>query len=223
MNHFLAIFSHESRKFFGNDKAVFVVYGVLILLWSGLFVSSVRENSQVLAPMWLMTFSVIAVTNFAQSVFISERSSGAWEVVLSAGFSRSALVVAKVSFVALGAVVMGLSCLGVGWLGLLLFSPYSADADNLMAAVSVALYCCTALFNALFSALLTVYLPNPRLVHFVNFAVIALIMAVYYAFAAIYALSSWYLAGLLVLLSLILVPLVVRGFESERIVRPVNL
>ena len=111
----LAVMLHkEWRCFLGSDRSMFVLYGVTVLMWSVLFVGAGAEGSAHTLAVWLLPFSVIVVSTFAQTVFVAERLTGAVEILLTSGLSRGSILGGKMLFVWLVAMVIGLLCMALG-------------------------------------------------------------------------------------------------------------
>ncbi len=215
----------EFLSLLGSDRSILLLYGFVVFLWSFLFVGAGVDRSAGGTSIWLLPFSVIVVSNFSQGVFVSERLTGAIEILLICGLSRRTIMSGKMLFVWAMAVVMGLACMGLG----VLWATLAAAVEAVMPISSplspeyLVLFASAAAFNTSFVALLSIYLPNPRMSHLVNFLAVAAIMSVYFPCAPRLVAAEYVLSGVLVLCAVIAAAGVFRGAAGERIARPVNL
>jgi ABC-type Na+ efflux pump permease subunit len=213
----------EWLNFARSDKSVFFVYFILIAGW-GMLIASSGNGTSISASLWLVFFSVIIAANFASTVFVAERMTGSLEIFLTAGVTRGAIVYGKIAFVATMTIVIGALCALVG----AIMRPLIAGSDHAFQcnadAVSYAvLYIAATLFNAASSACFSVWMPNPRLLHFINLLILAVIMSLYFAISNHFHLPLHAVSGLLLLTSIVFLALARRAFDSERIIKPVIL
>jgi hypothetical protein len=83
------------------------------------------------------------------------------------------------------------------------------------------LYIAATAFNTASSACFSVWLPNPRLLHFVNLLILAAVMSAYTALSAMVSLPLHAVSALLFVTAVVFLILARRAFESERITKPV--
>lgn len=224
MSDLLTVLRKEWRCFLGSDRSVLALYAVIVLLWSMLFAGVGAESSPHAVTIWLLPFSVIVVSNFAQSVFVAERLTGSIEIFLTCGVSRGAILGGKMLFVWLLAVVTGSVCmlLGTVWSSLLV-SGGAVEYAWQLRGPHVALFAAGAAFNTAVVALLSMLLPNPRMSHFVNFLAIAAVLAVYYPLVPPDSGGEWILAGVLMAMAVVVAVAVFVVARGERLARGVNL
>lgn len=215
----------EFLSLLGSDRSILLLYGFVVFLWSFLFVGAGVEQSPGGTSIWLLPFSVIVVSNFSQGVFVSERLTGAVEILLTCGLSRPVIMTGKMVFVWAMAVVMGLACMGLGcaWAAVATAVDTGAPYSVPFSAGYLVLFSSAAAFNTALVALLSIYLPNPRMSHLVNFLAVAAIMSVYFPFASRLPASEYVLSAILVVCAAVAIMGVFRGAAGERIARPVNL
>jgi len=222
MNQIMLMFGKEWLNFLRGDRSVFIIYLILVAGW-GALLASMNTGGPTTAPLWIVFFSVIIGANFSSTVFVLERMSGSLEILLTSGISRSAILYGKMLFVIVMTIAIGAVCVACA----LLVRPFFTGPDKTPAEYLTWPYCVlyvsATLLNAAGSAYFSVWLPNPRLLHFINLLLVGFIMTGYMAISFIHPLSLYFVAGLLGLLSVLFAVLAKREFESERIIKPVVL
>ena len=144
-------------------------------------------------------------------------------ILLTSGMSRSAILYGKMLFVTVMTTAIGAACLACALLLRPVFNGLG-DVPRLHFEWSYCtLYLGATLLNAASSAYFSVWLPNPRLLHFINLFLLGFIMTGYVAVSFVHPFSIYFIAGLLALLSVLFTFLARREFESERIIKPVVL
>lgn len=224
MNGLPAVLRKEWLSFLGGERSMFVVYGVIVLLWSLLFAGTGVAGAPETTVLWLLPFSVIVVSNFSQSAFVAERVNGAIEILLTCGLGRRTIVLAKMVFVAALALAMGCACMGLGSLW-----AWLADMNGMIARAAypgwqdLAVFVAAVVLNSALSALFSVALPNPRMTHFAIFFLMAAVLAVYYPLAGLSTASVWLLAAGLAVAALAVTSGALHAAGGERISRTVGL
>jgi hypothetical protein len=206
-----------------SDRGMLVVQLVLVLLWSFIFAGTASPSPLALLPLWLLPFSVVVATNFAQSVFVAERVNGAVEVLLTCGLSRQAIVLGKFLFVWAASCVLGFACLGLSSIWVALGPELLGMHGPTVGAEGFLLFAAAAFFNAGLGAFLAIELPNPRMVHFVDFLAMAALLAAYYTVRTAVPVPSLLLTFCLLVLGAVSLALALLSSRGERIARPVNL
>ncbi|MBN1128336.1 MAG: ABC transporter permease subunit [Chitinispirillaceae bacterium] len=214
--------SKEWLNFTRSDRSVFFVYFILVVGW-GMLIASTDGADGVSAPLWLTFFSVIIAANFSSTVFVAERMTGSLEILLTSGLSRSAILYGKVVFVIIMTLAIGALCGMVGLLFRPLISPGSPLALNGAAVPYVTLYVAATVFNAASGACFSVWLPNPRLLHFINLFILALVMSAFLAISHFFTLPLHGVSAFLLATGMVFMALARRAFDSERILKPVVL
>ena len=187
------VFCKECRSFIGSERGLLFVYAVLIAGWSLLPLAGGIEQTGSLS--WLL-FSVIISSNFAGPVFVSERLSGAMEVLLTSGLSRSSVLWGKLLFVvgisfAAGACSFALSLVWLNFMG-----EYHGLQTGYLLHIA-ALYCAGAVMNSACTAWLSVRLRSPRTVPLTGILLTAIPAALWYVFAGMQGLPEWILVAAL--------------------------
>jgi hypothetical protein len=221
VNPVILIFRKEWLNFCRSDRSVFIVYLFLVAGW-GMLIATTEGQSAASAALWLTFFSVIIAANFSSMVFVSERMTGSLEILLTSGLPRGAILYGKVAFVATMTLAIGGLCALVG----AVIRPVAGAAHGPAlpdgAVVShVVLYFAATVFNAASSACFSVWLPNPRLLHFVNLLLLAAVMSAYTALSSLYSLPLHVVSAFLLVIGAVFLALGRRAFESERITKPV--
>lgn len=221
-----SVMLREWRHVAGSDRAMFFLYAFLVALWSLLFVGSAAGGGDGAYLVWLVTFSVVVVSNFATGTFMHERLNGALEIALTSGFSRNTIYYGKSFFVTVISFALGGLCLLLAHFWPDILPPELDSGTDIGTSASLlgpVIFFCACYMNAMSAALFSVILPNPRFVFFLNFLISAVIVAVFLA-----AQTFWNVAPTALVLSL-LVPGIAfmemgrRFFDGERVVRPVAL
>jgi len=222
MNQIMLMFGKEWLNFLRGDRSVYIIYLILVAGW-GALLASMNTGGPTTAPLWIVFFSVIIGANFSSTVFVLERMSGSLEILLTSGISRSAILYGKMLFVIVMTIVIGAACVACARLVRPFFTGPTQAPVEFITWHYCALYVSATLLNAAGSAYFSVWLPNPRLLHFINLLLVGFIMTGYMAISFIHPVSLYSVAGLLGLLGVLFAVLAKREFESERIVKPVVL
>ncbi len=218
MSGIRTILQKEMRSFIGSDKGVFVVYAIIIVAWSFMFISG---TGGVAGQFWLVFFSVIITANFSNSVFISERMSGSLEVLITSGLTRNAILFGKMLFIILMTVAIGFSCAVLARLWVAIIPDYSEV--RLLGPTEIFLFLSATFLNTSSSAYFSVRLSSPRLLHFINLFILGAIVAFYSVISALYFLHPGWLVLALFLLAGSFTLLAKREFSGERIIQPIIL
>ena len=217
MKGLLTVVKKEWMCFIGGDRGIFLLYGILILTWSFLLASG-DDSTMRTGPLWLVFFSVVIAANFSNTVFISERITGALEILITSGLSRNAILFGKMAFIMGMSLMVGGACmlLGMLWCVLLFDTGYSflTISDYLIFAAS-------AFVNVSSSAFLSVRMANPRLLHFTNLFLLGGIVFVYTILSHFYPVPVGALLLVLSGFGSVCTILAQREFSSERILQPV--
>jgi len=223
MNHgTLVILKKEWMGFIGGERSAFLVYGILIVAWSLVFLTSGSESMNI-GPLWVAFFSVLVSANFCNSVFIAERISGALEILITSGLSRDAVLYGKMVFTIVMTTVIGACCAMIAIGGSLLIPETVASVHQVISLSSVLLYLTATFVNAASSAYFSVRLSSPRLLYFVNLFLMGLIMTLYTVLNTYFAVPLILFAVLLTGLGVLFTWSARREFRSERIVQPVSM
>ncbi|NLG19182.1 MAG: ABC transporter permease subunit [Fibrobacter sp.] len=220
MKSVINVLRKEWLCFKGSDKGVFGLYLILILSWSLLLGTGGQETGIKTGPLWLIFFSVVVAANFSNTVFISERVTGSLEILITSGLSRNSILYGKMLFVSVMSIVIGGICLALGLLwSELIFKTGGGHADS----VDFLIYACSVFVNVSNSAYLSVRIANPRLIHFANMFILAVIIFSYMALSSYFPVPPVYLILVLLFLGTVFTLLARREFNSERILQPVIL
>lgn len=208
----------EFRFFTGSDRGAFLLYLFLVLSWSTMLIVPPGGTVQA-GSFWLVFFSVIISANFANTVFIAERSNGIIEILITSGITRKELLFGKMFFVIGMSSGIGLVCWGISIvLRSTIFketAPQIQLSDGILYVLSVALVTAS-------SAYLSLRMSNPRLLHIVNIFMIGIIIAIYVTASNYFTIPSLVLPLCLIILAMCFTIAAVRLFESEKIIQPVS-
>jgi ABC-type transport system involved in multi-copper enzyme maturation permease subunit len=212
MKKLKAILEKEWLNFKGSERGVFLIYCLLVLLWSVFPLNSELGSG----PMWWLFFSVIISGTFSNSVFVSERLNGTMEIMLTSGFSRDTVFFGKIAFVLMMTIISGALCsaLSMVWLSLA-----GQEALSLKTARDAFFFCAGSLMNVTFGAWMSLRLQSPRIIPFMTLMLMAVIVA------AFYALSSrlWVLGGILITSGWVFGMFARKEFHGEKVIQPIQL
>jgi ABC-type Na+ efflux pump permease subunit len=218
MQSIKSIIIKEWKCFVGSDRGLFFFYGILLVSWS-MFLALREQPVEMSAPWWLIFFSVVVTANFSNTVFISERINGSLEILISSGHSRMAILFGKIVFILIMSIVMGLFCVTAGTF----IRGYLTEKSVSFEVMDIAVYIAAALFNTAGAAFLSVRMGNPRLLHIANMVMLTTIVIIHSVLSAFFNVPIYMLTSLLLLASGIFLVAAMREFNSERILRPVDL
>jgi len=222
MKDTLTIIKKEWRSFFGSEKGVFAVHGILIFVWSFIPLSSGSGSVLSGNPLWWLFFSVIVSGSFANSVFVAERLSGSMEILLTSGFPRNSVLMGKTGFVILMAVVIGGLSFALSFLWASLISKQCLfQTDSLL--FGALLYCAGTFMNAAAGAWMSIRLSSPRLLPFVNLLFVGLVCGIYYALRYAAGVPGWPLFLFLAAAGIAFLLLAKKDFNGEKIIAPLDL
>ncbi len=222
MSQCLLVLRKEWLNFVCSDKSVFFIYLFLIVGW-GMLLATMNRGGAIGSPLWLVFFSVIIAANFSGTVFVSERMSGSLEILLTSGLSRGAILWGKMVFVIVMTLAVGAACILAASVLQRFIAPSDVPRESYFQWTFLALYAGATFLNTAGSACFSVWLPNPRLLHFVNIALVGCIMAGYIAISLSRPVSLFLVAVVMIAAGGLFAWLAGRAFESERIIRPVIL
>jgi ABC-type Na+ efflux pump permease subunit len=220
MSQCLLVLRKEWLNFVRSDKSVFFIYLFLIIGW-GMLLATMNRGGSLGSPLWLVFFSVIIAANFSGTVFVSERMSGSLEILLTSGLSRGAILWGKMMFVIIMTLAVGVACILAASVLQRFMAPPEIASVFYFQWTYVALYAGATFLNTTSCACFSVWLPNPRLLHFVNIALVGCIMAGYVALSLSRPLSLFLVAFVMSFVGILFAWLARRAFESERIIKPV--
>jgi ABC-type transport system involved in multi-copper enzyme maturation permease subunit len=213
----IAIIGRECRNFLGSDKQLFVMYGILSVFYSFIFAYNSTDTGKLSSIIWWIFFSIITSGTFSNSVFVAERITGSLEILLTAGFSREAILLGKVGFLVIASLLLSVIPLGLS-LAMAPLLPGNQITGSVLWQGFV-LYCFAVLLNSSCAAWMSIKLGNPRLLHFISMLILLLSVGVY-AFADKHL---WAPVVFMLLVSAFFMRSAQRAFHSEKVVQPVNL
>ena len=232
MRDAVLIFKKEWLTLVGSDRGLFVVHIVIILSWGILLalrsimlpVSTMSGMSfDLIATFWYAAFSVIVAAMFSNTAFVSERISGALEILLTSGISRSGILYGKTAFIFAMTVIVGGLCLAVANALQPLMNPSGITPANVLGGQGIAVYFGASFFSASSSAYFSILLPNPRILHFINLFMVMILIALYTVLMSFWLIPLYVLALFFALGGIVFTILAGREFNSERIIKPIVL
>lgn len=215
------VIAKEWKCFLGSDRGLFILYCFLVLVWSTLLAT--RDSSHFnTEPLWLVFFSVVITANFSNTIFISERVSGALEILITSGLSRSAILYGKMAFILLMSLFFGLLCFIITTLFQKILSDGYMDIEPVRLS-GFLLYAGSAFLNVASSAYLSIRMSNPRLLHFANMFILGSIVGVYMYLSSKYDISILTLTLILSIIAGIFCWRAQKLYNSEKILQPIYL
>ena len=222
MNDIALILRKEWMSFVGSDRSVFFIYAILVVGW-GMLLATWQDSPAAYLPLWIALFSVIVSANFANTVFVTERTTGSLEILLTSGISRNGILYGKLFFIVVMTLAIGAGCFVFSAIIKPLTGTTPTGSGAGAALFGYAIYGAATFLNAAGSAWLSVVLPNPRLLHLLNLLFISFIMAVQMTLSAFFPLPPYAVAVVMVAAGGLFCVLAQREFNSERIINPVIL
>ncbi len=220
MSEIRVIVRKEWRNFAGSERGVFVVYGALVLAWSLLVRNNILNSSTLFTGIWWLSLSVLVSSTVANSVFVTERLSGSMEILLTCGFSRSAVLYGKVLFVVFVSIALGALCSGLA----LVWSIGDNPALFLRGILGNAdLYCGGAFLSATAGAWLSIRFSSPRIIPFVVLILVSGVCGAYLVVAQFTGLPEWALFLLTLVIGGGLLGLAKKDFHGEKIIAPLDI
>ncbi|MBD3421533.1 MAG: hypothetical protein GF398_15550 [Chitinivibrionales bacterium] len=211
----------EFLHFRGSDPSVFVVYVIIVLMYSLVFAANPAGAATLI---WWLAFSLIISGTFANMIFIAERWRGNLEIWLTSGVSRKSILFGKMLFVMIMTIVLGALPLVISrWWSLLLFRIGAVEQTSIAPAGPL-LYVAATAMNCSSSAWFSFKFTNPRLINFVNLLLLGLLAGAYYGLQQVCAEYAAILAMFAVIASMagIFILLALRAFESEQVIQPIT-
>jgi len=213
------VVAKEWKCFTGSDHGMLILYFVLVMIWSTLIATRTSEQFDS-GPLWLVFFSVVITANFSNSIFISERVSGALEILITSGLSRNAILYGKLLFILGISILFGALCIGLSiLLGTFVFLNETSTVDF----SAFLLYTASAFLNVSSSAYFSVRLSNHRLLHFMNMFLLGCIVGAFMIVSGFFYISIFYLIAVLTGISAVFCWGAQKLFHSEKIIQPVNV
>lgn len=214
------IFQNELNSYFNSDRALFLAHTILILSFGSIYASRFKDIASDMGVVWLVSFSVIVSSNFSYSTFVSERMNGMLEILLVSGIQRRDILLGKVLFATLFSSLMGIFIYIVA----ILFNVSLGEVnsfniwDTLISVFPIYLSAC--IFNINVSAWLSVKLPNPRILTFVNLFVIIIIASINMFVTQSLGLTGNVIIPVLSLGGVIFYFLALKEYRSENVTKP---
>jgi ABC-type Na+ efflux pump permease subunit len=214
----LTIVHKEWQCFIGSDKGIFLLYAVLMFSWS-IMLATPQDTSLPTGALWLVFFSIVISANFSNTVFIAERVHGILEILLTSGLSRKHILYGKMLFVGGMSCIIGLLCITLSYIWRIMI--HGSFSTSILSVNDIILYICAVYMNTGSSAYLSVRMGNPRLLHLTNLLLLGSLVTLYTVFSYYFAIPSFALSLLLIILGGIGTIAARRLYESEKILKPV--
>ncbi len=212
---------HELRAFLKSGLSALLLLAFTTILWGGVIAGKVETIDEATSFLWVIFFALVGGAGATNSVFIRERLSGTFEILLTAGLERSAILIGKLVFTTSVTLLVGMGAFGFGFLThTLIYKGDYFSIDQLLS--SLLLYGAAALLMSSSSAYLSLSLSNPRMVQFVNFILLTFCSMGFTLVGYIVEtpLSLWWLALFMGLLSLLFDYMALKLFRSEKVLQP---
>jgi ABC-type transport system involved in cytochrome c biogenesis permease component len=219
MNGIWAVIVKEWKCFIGSDRGMFVLYMFLVLTWSVLLATRSSANFNA-GPLWLVFFSVVITANFSNTIFISERVSGALEILITSGFSRNAVLYGKMAFILGMSLIFGILCISLTFL----FEKFIYNNDLHQIDISgFFLYAGSAFLNVASSAYLSVRMSNPRLLHFANMFLLGTVVGTYMLLSSMFNVHLFFLILFFCVTAVLICWRAQILYNSEKILQPIYM
>ncbi len=219
MGGFKIVFAKELQCFAGSDRGMFILYSVIVIVWSALLATRSSDSFDS-GPLWLVFFSIVITANFSNSIFVSERTNGSLEILITSGLSRNAVLYGKMFFIITMSVLFGTVCI---ILSLLLDKYIFYNSMPSTGIESFLLYTSSTFLNVAASAYFSIKLTNQRLLHFVNMFVLGLFVSVYLTLAQFITMSIYYLIGAMFISGAGICWRTQKLYHGEKIIQSVSI
>lgn len=221
MKEILLILNKEWMAFAKSDRGIFVIYGILILMWSFILSSNITMLASESGTLWLVFFSVIVSGNFSTTTFVAERLNGSLEILLTCGVSRQSILAGKVLFVIAMATIMGLLCYGFA----LVYNGFKYGTVGVILSTmppleEIILYVSACFMNASCGAALSLRITNPRYLPFINLFILGVIVTLYMILSQVFSFTAWLLVGFLLVTGALFFVVAYHDYKTERIIQP---
>jgi ABC-type transport system involved in cytochrome c biogenesis permease component len=214
-----AVIAKEWKCFIGSDRGMFVLYMFLVLTWSVLLATRSSANFNA-GPLWLVFFSVVITANFSNTIFISERVSGALEILITSGFSRNAVLYGKMLFILAMSLIFGILCITITFL----FQKFIYNNELQQIDISgFFLYAGSAFLNVASSAYLSVRMSNPRLLHFANMFLLGTVVGIYMLLSSMFNVHLFFLILFFCAAAVFICWRAQILYNSEKILQPIYM
>jgi ABC-type transport system involved in cytochrome c biogenesis permease component len=216
------IIKKEVNCFLKSNIAVFVVYGILVFVWSFLPIYNNLGSFAFGNAVWWLFFSVIVSGNFANTVFVAERINGTIEILVTCGFSRTGVLVGKIVFIIMMSLIIGILCFALSLVWIFLLNIQNLFINKFLINYAI-LYLSGTILNTCAGAWMSIRFSSPRLIPFVNILLIGIVIGLFYAFYFTIGISVWFLSVLLLFFAIIFFFLARKDFLGEKIISPVDI
>jgi ABC-2 family transporter protein len=219
MGGFRVVFAKELQCFAGSDRGMFILYSIIVVVWSALLATRSSDSFDS-GPLWLVFFSVVITANFSNSIFVSERTNGSLEILITSGLSRNAVLYGKLCFIIIMSVLFGAVCIVLSRIFdkyLFYYSMPPTDIESFL------LYTSSTFLNVALSAYFSIKLTNQRMLHFVNMFILGLFVGAYMALAQYITVSVYYLVGVMFIAGAGICWRAQRLYHSEKIIQSVSI
>lgn len=219
MGGFRVVFAKELQCFAGADRGMFILYSIIIIVWSALLATRSSDSFDS-GPLWLVFFSVVITANFSNSIFVSERTNGSLEILITSGLSRNAVLYGKLFFIITMSVLFGAVCI---LLSRILDKYLFYDSMPATDIQSFLLYTSSTFLNVAASAYFSIKLINQRMLHFVNMFVLGLFAGGYMILAQYVTMSIYYLIVAMFIAGAGICWRTQKLYHSEKIIQSVTI
>ncbi len=219
MGGFRVVFTKELQCFAGADRGMFILYSVIVIVWSALLATRSSDSFDS-GPLWLVFFSIVITANFSNSIFVSERTNGSLEILITSGLSRNAVLYGKMFFIITMSVLFGTVCI-IFSLFLDRYIFYNSMPST--GIESFLLYTSSTFLNVAASAYFSIKLTNQRLLHFVNMFVLGIFVSIYLTLAQFITMSIYYLIGAMFVSGAGICWRAQKLYHSEKIIQSVSI
>lgn len=202
---FSTIFNYELKSLVKSAKSTILSLVLVSMFWGIFFALNIfsglfDDRPDEFLLVWFLFFSLVASSGFANVSFARERLSGAFEILFASGISRTAIFFTKLIFVQTASFLWGILSLVFAVLTARIFGIF-VEFHSLIIFALILFFCTTFLINSI-SAYLTIININQRAVNMINLGVLVVLSSV------IYSINSETIAGKIIILSIILIPVI---------------
>lgn len=212
------LFVKELRAFLRSSHVVHSAFFMVIVVYAGVIVSHFFSSQQDMRVVWWLLFAMVMAGHFANRVYVFERITGALEMLFVSGVSRGGVLAGKVLFCSTTSLAAGVVAAAIAWVILAWIVGLPYHRVGMYLGSGLLQYITGSLLFTCTNACLAVVLGNPRLMHFVNLALLALLVMA----NTLLRMPVWALHVSCIAVAAVFYLIALRVYHGERIVYPAD-
>ncbi len=214
------IFWKEWNSFKASDRSTFIVFSIIILIYSTLFTAHGATASSNAELLWWMFFSFLLCNILGNTLFVSERMTGSFEILLTCGLNRSAILLGKYFYMVLMVLALGTipTIIATGF-NYFLLNRGDCSFMGSIPLTGIAIFAITTLYSSAMTALVSLGMKNPRTSGFLGMLALLLPSTIFIASGYSLLITTVVTCSM----GILLLGIAIRIMQGERILQPLNL